>query len=117
MKAQRAVLENDEQQLLFDAAKAYLDVEQDHAIVELNRQNEADLQKQLNITKSRFTSGDLTKTDISQAESRLQAATFARLTPYDAPSIIPANAVFTAVNCSSASSISGVIGAFSPLAA
>jgi TolC family type I secretion outer membrane protein len=79
IKAGRAALEDAEQQLLLDTGKAYLDVMQGQDIVRYNRRNEADLQEQLNATRDRFRVGELKKTDVNQAESRLKIATVARL--------------------------------------
>jgi len=77
--AGRAELVATEQQLLLDASKAYLDVLQGQDVLELNRKNEDDLQNQLRITSERLKIGELKKTDVDQAESRLQVARAARL--------------------------------------
>lgn len=75
----RALLRNAEQQTLFEAAKAYLDVVQDQKVLELTGNNEKVLQEQLDATNSRFQIGEVTKTDISQSEARLNAATAQRV--------------------------------------
>lgn len=77
--AERAALQTTEQQLMLDTARAYLDVLQGQDLVTLTRQTEDDLQQELAITHGRFNIGDLTRTDIDQARSRLKAATAARL--------------------------------------
>ncbi|MDD5585998.1 MAG: TolC family outer membrane protein [Alphaproteobacteria bacterium] len=79
VKAQRAALQDAEQQLLLDSGKAFLDVVQAQAVLTINRNNEEVLQKQLNATKDRFRVGELKKTDVSQAESRLKSAMVSRL--------------------------------------
>ena len=70
----RASLAATEQTVLFDAATAYLDVLRDIAVLELNQQNEKRLQKQLEATQDRFDVGEVTRTDVAQAESRLSRA-------------------------------------------
>lgn len=77
--AQRAQLLNAEQQVLLSAAKAYLDVVQAQNVLSLTRSNEKVLQEQLSATNDRFTNGEVTKTDISQAEARLSVATASRV--------------------------------------
>ena len=70
----RAQLHAIEQQLLFDAATAYLDVLRDQAVLDLTVNNEQVLQRQLAATRDRFQVGEVTRTDVSQAESRLARA-------------------------------------------
>jgi outer membrane protein len=79
VKAGRATLQQAEEQLLLDAAKAYVDVLQAQDLVQITRKNETDLQTQLEATQDRFRIGELKKTDVSQAQSRLKAAMVARL--------------------------------------
>ncbi len=79
VKAGRATLEDAEQQLMLDTAKAYLDVVQAQDLVEINRTNEKDLLQQLAITRDRLRIGELKKTDVNQAESRFKIAQVARL--------------------------------------
>ncbi|MDD5586333.1 MAG: TolC family outer membrane protein [Alphaproteobacteria bacterium] len=79
VRAGRAALLNAEQQLLFDSAKAYLDVVRGQKVLELTRNNEDVLRQQLAATNERFRIGEVTKTDVSQSESRLNAATAARI--------------------------------------
>jgi TolC family type I secretion outer membrane protein len=52
------------------ASTAYLDVLQNLAIVELQKNNEQLLKKKLDETKERFNVGEVTRTDVSQAEAR-----------------------------------------------
>ena len=78
-KAGQAALLQAEQQLMFDTAKAYLDVVQAQELLAINQKSEADLQEQLDITRDRLRIGELKKTDVSQAESRFKLAHVARL--------------------------------------
>ena len=60
-------------------AQAYLDTVRDQTLVEVNRNNEAVLQKQLEATQERFRVGEVTRTDVAQAESSLAQATATRI--------------------------------------
>ena len=55
-------------------AQAYLDVVRDQALLEVNRNNVQVLQKQLEATQDRFRVGEVTRTDVAQAESSLAQA-------------------------------------------
>jgi outer membrane protein len=55
-------------------AQAYLDVVRDQSLVEVNRNNVAVLRKQLEATQDRFRVGEVTRTDVAQAESSLAQA-------------------------------------------
>lgn len=72
--AARARLEEAEQAVLFNAVTAYMNVLRDTAVVDLNRQNERRLERQLEATQDRFEVGEVTRTDVAQAESRLARA-------------------------------------------
>jgi len=72
--AQRATLAVTEQKVLLDAATAYLNVLRDTAVLGLNVNNEKVLGKQLEATRDRFRVGEITRTDVSQAESRAARA-------------------------------------------
>lgn len=72
--AGRAQLQVIEQQVLLGTVTAYLDVLRDQALVQLNQNNVAVLQRQLEATRDRFEVGELTRTDVSQAESRFSRA-------------------------------------------
>jgi|CXWL01.1.fsa_nt_gi outer membrane protein len=74
MKAARAELSATEQQVLYDAVVAYTDVVEKQSVLELNQQNVAVLQKQMDVTDARFKVGELTLTDTSQAKARLAGA-------------------------------------------
>ncbi len=69
--AERARLAETEQDVLLDAATAFLDVFRDEAVLKLNTNNEQVLKRQLKATRDRFEVGETTRTDIHQAESRL----------------------------------------------
>jgi outer membrane protein len=60
-------------------AQAYLDVVRDQTLVEVSRSNEAVLRKQLEATRDRFRVGEVTRTDVAQAESSLAQATAQRI--------------------------------------
>jgi outer membrane protein len=69
----RETLRVTEQQVLLDAATAYMNLLRDEAILELNRRNVEVLTEQLKQTRDRYNVGEVTLTDIAQAESRLAA--------------------------------------------
>ena len=79
VRAQRSRLDSVEQSVLLDAATAYMDVWRDQAVVRLNLNNEQVLARELEATQDRFDVGELTRTDIAQAESRLARATAQRI--------------------------------------
>lgn len=74
VRAQRARLRATEQDVLFRAAQAYMDVWRDQAVLELNENNVEVLRRQLEATQDRFEVGEVTRTDVAQAESRLARA-------------------------------------------
>jgi outer membrane protein len=55
-------------------SQAYLDVVRDQALLEVNRNNVQVLRKQLEATQDRFRVGEVTRTDVAQAESSLAQA-------------------------------------------
>jgi outer membrane protein len=79
VRAERARLESTEQNVLLNAATAYSDVYRDQAVLELNIRNEQRLARQLEATRDRFQVGEVTRTDVSQAEARLARATAERI--------------------------------------
>ena len=79
VKAARARLLAKEQDVLLEAATAFMDVVRDRAVVELNINNEKFLKRQLEAVVDRFEVGELTRTDVSQAEARLAGATAGRI--------------------------------------
>ena len=67
-------LRNTEQNTLFDAASAYMDVIRDRQVAVLREQNLEFLEEQVRAARSRFEVGEGTRTDVAQAEaSRSQA--------------------------------------------
>src|SRR5215216_1465582 len=60
-------------------AQTYLDVVRDQTLVEVARNNEQVLRKQLQATQDRFRVGEVTRTDVAQAESSLAQATAQRI--------------------------------------
>jgi outer membrane protein len=77
--AARETLRVTEQQVLLDAATAYMNLLRDSAILDLNRRNVEVLTEQLKQTRDRFNVGEVTRTDVAQAESRLAAGRSALL--------------------------------------
>lgn len=77
--AARARLTGTEQTVLLDAVTAYTNVLRDQAVLELNINNEHVLTRQLEATRDRFNVGEITRTDVNQAESRLATATASRI--------------------------------------
>ena len=71
VRSERARLAAVEQTVLFNAATAYMDVVRDTAIIDLNRNNVRVLSRQLDATRDRFRVGEVTRTDVAQAESRI----------------------------------------------
>jgi outer membrane protein len=57
--------------VLLDSATAYMNLLRDEAILALNRSNVEVLTEQLKQTRDRFNVGEVTRTDVAQAESRL----------------------------------------------
>ena len=74
VEAQRAIVVNTEQQVLLNAASAYMDVVQNQSVLTLNINNEQVLRRQLEAARDRFRVGEYTRTDVSQSESRLAAS-------------------------------------------
>ncbi|MCX8254876.1 MAG: TolC family outer membrane protein [Beijerinckiaceae bacterium] len=65
---------NTEQNTLQNGATAYMNVLRDTAILELNKNNITVLEEQLRQTRDRFNVGEVTRTDVAQAESSLATA-------------------------------------------
>ncbi len=72
--AARETLRVIEQTVLLDAATAYMNVLRDSATLDLQRRNVEVIQEQLRQTRDRFNVGEVTRTDVAQAESRVAAA-------------------------------------------
>lgn len=76
---ERARLVSVEQDVLFDAVAAFMNVVRDQAVLGLNVKNEQVLRRQLQATRDRFQVGEVTRTDVSQAEARLAQARATRV--------------------------------------
>ena len=74
ISAQRARLATVEQAVLLNAVRAYMNVFRDLAVLRLNSNNEQVLARQLQATRDRFSVGEVTRTDVSQAQARLARA-------------------------------------------
>jgi outer membrane protein len=71
--AARETLRVIEQTVLLDAATVYMDVVRDVAILEVQRSNVRVLNETLRLTRGRFKLGEVTRTDVAQAEAQLAA--------------------------------------------
>lgn len=78
--AERARLIATEQQVFADTIAAYVNVIQTTQILALNVNNEQVLARQLQATQDRFRVGEITRTDVAQAEAALANATAQRQT-------------------------------------
>jgi len=74
VQAQREALRTTEQTVLLDAATAYVNVVRDQAIVRLRENDVKVLSEQLKATRDRFDVGEVTRTDVAQAEARRSEA-------------------------------------------
>jgi outer membrane protein len=72
--AAREELRQIEQEVLLEAITAYMDIIRDQEVLELSKNNVEVLKKHLEVTKERFNLGEVTKTDVAQAESGLAVA-------------------------------------------
>ena len=70
----RATLRGTEADLFTAVVAAYVDVQRDSAVVQLNEQNVRVLDVNLQASRDRFQVGDLTRTDVAQSEARLALA-------------------------------------------
>jgi outer membrane protein len=67
-------LTNTEENVLLNAVTAYMDVVRDESTLRLRQNNVTVLQKQLDATQEQFKVGELTRTDVAQAQARLSGA-------------------------------------------
>lgn len=79
VEAEQSNLYNVEQEILLAAGTAYLDVMRDESIVELQKNNEKLLKKRLDETRERFHVGEVTRTDVAQAEARYSSSVSDRI--------------------------------------
>jgi outer membrane protein len=78
VEAERAQLQIIEQQILLNAATAYMNFMQAEAVLRLSISDEQVLQKQLDTTQGRFHVGEVTRTDVAESQSRLLLSHAAR---------------------------------------
>ncbi|MGE0629355.1 MAG: TolC family outer membrane protein [Hyphomicrobiaceae bacterium] len=74
VRAGRETLRTVEQTVLLAAATAYMDVVRDEAIVRLAENNVNVLSNQLKATQDQFSVGEVTRTDVAQAQARRAGA-------------------------------------------
>jgi outer membrane protein len=79
IEAARYNLEKTEQEFLFFAIDAYVEVIHAKKVLDLSENNEKVLKEQLVAVEERFEVGDATKTDVSQSEARFSNSTSARV--------------------------------------
>jgi len=70
--AARATMRLTEQAILQNGATAYMNVLRDTAVLSLRKNNITVLEEQLRQTRDRFDVGDVTRTDVAQAEASLE---------------------------------------------
>ncbi len=74
VSAQRARLVAAEQAVFLDTGLAFMDVVRDQAVVELTASNVNVLRRRLQAAQDQFEVGEVTRTDVAQAEARLSRA-------------------------------------------
>ncbi|MDR7032482.1 outer membrane protein [Mesorhizobium sp. BE184] len=74
VRASNETLRNTEQNILFNAASAYMDVIRDRQVAALTEQNLKALSEQVRAARSRFDVGEGTRTDVAQTEASRSAA-------------------------------------------
>jgi len=74
VRAGREILRTTEQAVLLEAATAFMDVVRDQAIVRLRENNVTVLTRDLRATQDRFNVGEVTRTDVAQAQARRAAS-------------------------------------------
>ncbi len=74
VRAGRETLRGVEQEVLFAAVQAYADVVRDQEITKLREEGLEFFNQELRATKDRFAVGEVTRTDVSQAEARRAGA-------------------------------------------
>jgi outer membrane protein len=79
IQAERARLMATEQTVFIGVVTNYANVLRDQAVVELRVNNEQRLRRQLEATQDRFRVGEVTRTDVAQAESRLSRSSADRI--------------------------------------
>ena len=77
--ADRARLADTEQQVFLDVVTVFMNVLREKAVLDLAINNEQRLRRRLQSTRDRFEVGEVTRTDVAQAISRLSVATAERV--------------------------------------
>lgn len=67
-------LRGQEQQLVLDTVKSFVEVRRALSELEIRQSNVAELREEVRATSDRFNAGEVTRTDIAQAQSRAAAA-------------------------------------------
>lgn len=70
VRAEKEVLRDVERSVLLQAVTAYMDVVRDQELVRLNENNVNVLSRELRAAQDRFSVGEVTRTDVAQAEAR-----------------------------------------------
>jgi outer membrane protein len=76
VRAGRETLRSTEQSVLLSAVTAYMDVVRDLETVRLRENNVRDLSREVKATQDRFSVGELTSTDVAEAQGRRAQAAF-----------------------------------------
>jgi TolC family type I secretion outer membrane protein len=79
VRLERARLQAVEQDVLLDAVTAYTTLLAAQAVLDFAIQNESRLRRQLQATQDRFDVGEVTRTDVAQADARLSGASADRV--------------------------------------
>jgi TolC family type I secretion outer membrane protein len=79
VRVERAQLLVVEQDVLLDAVTVYTDLLAARAVLDFATQNEGRLTRQLQATRDRFEVGEVTRTDVAQADARLSGSTADRV--------------------------------------
>ncbi|UYH51832.1 TolC family outer membrane protein [Candidatus Kirkpatrickella diaphorinae] len=74
VRAERAQLIATEQQVFLDTVDAYIGVVQAEQLLQINMNNKRVLSQQLEATRIRFRDGEITKTDVAQAQAAVSYA-------------------------------------------
>lgn len=74
VRAGRETLRDVERAVLLDAVTTYMDVVRDQAVVRLQENNVKVLTRELKATEDRFAVGEVTRTDVAQAQARRAGA-------------------------------------------
>ncbi|MFO1089728.1 MAG: TolC family outer membrane protein [Hyphomicrobiales bacterium] len=72
VRAGRQTLLATEQDVLLDGATAYMNVIRDRSVLQLRQKNVQVLTEELRASQARFDVGEITRTDVSQAQARLE---------------------------------------------